>query len=102
MQTKLLFLSLVLSTSSLFAQQDSSTTSSKSSMPETQTLFKNNKVRGGFGGPIFSWSQANGKTGYGAGGGGGVVMDRFFVGLFGMGETFDRVNIGQDQLVRET
>ena len=102
MQTKLLFLSLVLSTSSLFAQQDSSSVSSKSGNHdtyETQTLFKNNKLRGGFGGPIFSWSQANGKTGYGAGGGGGVVMDRFFVGLFGMGETFDRVNIGQDQLV---
>jgi hypothetical protein len=85
MQTKLFFFALMLFSGSLFAQQ------------ETQTLFKNSKVRGGFGGPIFSWSNTNNKTGYGAGGGGGVVMDRFFVGLFGMGETFDRINIGGNE-----
>lgn len=86
MHTKLFLLALVLSSSPLFAQQ------------ETETLFKNSRLRGGFGGPIFSWSQANQKTGYGAGGGGGVVFDRFFVGLFGMGETFERPQIGQEQL----
>jgi hypothetical protein len=92
MQTKLFFFALILFSAPLFAQQETS------QAPETQTLFKNSRIRGGFGGPIFSWSQANHKTGFGAGGGGGVVMDRFFIGLFGMGETFDRVNIGQDQL----
>ena len=86
MQTKLFLFALILSSSSLFAQQ------------ETQTLFKNSKVSGGFGGPIFSWSKTNNKTGFGAGGGGGVVLDRFFVGLFGMGETFDRLSIGNEQL----
>lgn len=82
MQTKLILFALLLSSTALFAQE------------ETQTLFKNSKVRGGFGGPIFSWSNTNNKTGYGAGGGGGVVLDRFFVGLFGMGETFDRISVG--------
>ena len=82
MQTKLFFFALILSSSSLFAQQ------------QDETLFKNSKIRGGFGGPIFSWSNTNNKTGYGAGGGGGVVFDRVFIGLFGMGETFDRISIG--------
>ncbi|MCE7926551.1 MAG: hypothetical protein DYG98_26185 [Haliscomenobacteraceae bacterium CHB4] len=65
---------------------------------EQEILFRNARVRGGFGGPIFSWSHTNGETGYGAGGGGGVVFDRFFVGLFGMGETFDNPVIGRNQL----
>ncbi|MCY7330176.1 MAG: hypothetical protein LH618_16615, partial [Saprospiraceae bacterium] len=86
MHTKLLLLALLFASSSLFAQQ------------ETETLFKNNRISGGFGGPIFSWSHANNQTGYGAGGGGGVVFHRFFVGLFGMGETFERPQIGEDQL----
>lgn len=65
---------------------------------QQETLFENARVRGGFGGPIFSWSNTNGQTGYGAGGGGGVVFDQFFIGLFGMGETFDNPVIGQQQL----
>ncbi len=86
MHTKLLFFALMLFSSSLFAQiQD-------------ETLFRNARIRGGFGGPIFSYSQVNGKTGYGSGGGGGVVFDRLFLGLFGMGEVFDTPKIGQDQL----
>ncbi len=63
-----------------------------------ETLFRNSRIRGGFAGPIFSWSRVDGKTGYGVGGGAGVVFDRVFVGLFGMGETFDAVNVGSDQL----
>lgn len=88
MQTKLFLFALILSCSSaLFAQQQSD-----------ETLFKNSHIRGGFGGPIFSWSKNNNKTGYGAGGGGGVVFDRLFVGLFGMGETFERPTVGEQQL----
>ncbi len=86
MPAKLLLFALILASAPLFAQQ------------ETETLFKNNRISGGFGGPILSWSQTNNKTGYGAGGGGGVVFNRFFVGLFGMGETFERPQIGEDQL----
>lgn len=92
MQTKFFLLVLLFSSSALFAQQETP------QPQESQTLFKNSRIRGGFGGPIFSWSKANGKTGFGAGGGGGVVLDNVFIGLFGMGETFDRVNIGQDQI----
>ncbi len=76
----------MLSSTALFAQK------------ENETLFKNSRVTGGFGGPIFSWSNNNSKTGYGAGGGGGVVLNNFFIGLFGMGETFERPKIGSQQL----
>ena len=86
MHKKFSFFALLLLTLPVFAQQ------------KEQILFQNARVRGGFGGPIFSWSHTNGKTGYGAGGGGGVVFDQFFVGLFGMGETFDNPVIGQPQL----
>ena len=86
MHTRIFLIALLFSSFTAFGQQ------------ETETLFKNSRIRGGFGGPIFSWSQTNNKIGYGAGGGGGVVFDRFFVGLFGMGETFERPQPGQDQL----
>lgn len=86
MHTRIFLVALLFSSFTAFGQQ------------ETETLFKNSRIRGGFGGPIFSWSQTNNKIGYGAGGGGGVVFDRFFVGLFGMGETFERPQPGQDQL----
>ena len=86
MHTKTLFFALMLSFTTAYAQQ------------QQETLFQNARVRGGFGGPIFSWSNTNGQIGYGAGGGGGVVFDRLFVGLFGMGETFDNVVVGEQQL----
>ncbi len=85
MNTKLLFFALLLSASGLFAQ-------------EQQTLFNHARVTGGFGGPIFSLSHTNGQTGYGAGGGGGVVFNQFYAGLFGMGETFGPIHYGHDQL----
>ena len=95
-KTKLLF-ALLVSAAPLFAQEQMPDPTPD--LRQDQTLFNNARIRGGFGGPMFSWSQTNNKTGYGAGGGGGVVIDQFFVGLFGMGETFDAVQIGQQQLV---
>jgi hypothetical protein len=86
MYTKLFAFLLLLAASPIFAQQ------------QDETLFRRSHLRGGFGGPIFSYSQSNGHTGYGSGGGGGVVFDRLFVGLFGMGETFDVPKVGQKQL----
>ena len=86
MRTTLLFFALMLLSSPLFSQQ------------QEETLFRNARLRGGFGGPIFSYSQANGQTAYGSGGGGGLVFDRLFVGLFGMGEFFDAPKVGQKQL----
>ena len=51
-----------------------------------QTLFKKSRVRGGFGGPSFSYSKVKGHEGYGAGGGGGVVFQNLFLGAYGSGE----------------
>lgn len=87
MYKTILFLILAISPLFLLAQQ------------QDETLFRNSRVRGGFISPIFSWSHANGKTGYGAGGGLGVVFDNFFIGLYGMGETFDAPKSGPTQLV---
>ncbi len=86
MHTKILIFALMFFTVTAFAQK------------EQETLFKNAHLRGGFGSAIFSWSNTHNKTGYGAGGGGGVVFDRFFLGLFGMGETFDYPAVSSTQL----
>lgn len=86
MNKSLLLFALMLCTTALFSQQ------------QDETLFQRTRVRGGFVSPIFSWSHANNRTGYGAGGGAGVVFDQFFVGLFGMGETFDVPKVGENQL----
>jgi len=95
MNKTLLFFAFFISAVSAFAQDNEPAPEQK---PE-QTLFNHARIRGGFGGPMFSWSQVNNQTGYGAGGGGGVVIDQFFVGLFGMGETFDTPVVGENQLV---
>lgn len=86
MHKKLSLFALLLFTVPVFAQQ------------EEQTLVRNGSVVGGFGGPIVSWSSTNGKTGFGTGVGGGVLFDQFFIGLFGMFETFDNIVVGQPQL----
>ncbi|HMX41605.1 MAG TPA: hypothetical protein PK971_03975 [Saprospiraceae bacterium] len=85
MRTKLLVFLLALAACPLFAQQ-----------PE-QTLFRRDRLRGGFGGPIFTCGLSSERNSYGAGGGGGLVFDRVFVGLFGMGDVFDVPKIGRDQ-----
>jgi hypothetical protein len=56
---------------------------------EEQTLFKKATAVGGFGGPTFSYGKIAGRHGYGAGGGGGVVLDNFFLGAHGQSEMFD-------------
>ncbi len=53
-----------------------------------QTLFQKTKIRGGFGGPIFTYGKVKGNGGYGAGGGGGLVFNQFMLGGFGQGEIF--------------
>lgn len=52
---------------------------------DTETLFKNATITGGFGGPIFEYSTFDGNYQPGAGGGGGIVAKNFFIGGFGMG-----------------
>lgn len=86
MHTKLIFFPLLFAFSvPLFAQ-------------EQETVFRSARLTGGFGGPIFSLSHTNGQTGYGAGGGGGLVFNQVFVGLFGMGETFGPIRYNREQL----
>jgi len=53
-----------------------------------QTLFNKSKIRGGFGGPIFTYGQIDGNRGYGAGGGGGLIVHQAMIGVFGHGEMF--------------
>lgn len=43
----------------------------------------------GFGGPIFSAMPANSEYGLGFGGGGGIVINDFFIGGFGIGNNLD-------------
>jgi hypothetical protein len=53
-----------------------------------QTLFQKAKIRGGFGGPIFTYSKVKDFHGFGAGGGGGIVVNQAMIGAFGQGEVF--------------
>lgn len=55
-----------------------------------ETLGNTARVKGGFGGPYFLFSQADGRSGGGAGGGGAFIINDFFIGGFGQGETFGR------------
>ncbi|MBL7826560.1 MAG: hypothetical protein JNJ57_08020 [Saprospiraceae bacterium] len=96
MKAKTLAFALFLSVSYLSAQDSIAT---RSIERKQETLFNHARLRGGFGGPIFAWSHNNNKTGYGAGGGGGLVFDRFFIGAFGMAETFDNPLANKEHLV---
>lgn len=65
---------------------------------DTQTLFGDARVVGGFGGPIFEYGNLNGQFGTNVGGGGGIVFRQFFLGGFGMGGTdFATVEYNADE-----
>lgn len=67
-------------------------------LAQEETLFDNASVVGGFGGPLFVYSNVNNEFGSGAGGGGGVIINQFFIGGFGVGlGNFADVNIGNDR-----
>jgi hypothetical protein len=55
---------------------------------EEETIFKKATVHGGFGGPIFEVTSMNDQTGMMFGGGGGVIVNDFFIGGFGQGGSF--------------
>jgi hypothetical protein len=48
---------------------------------------KHNRI-GGFGGPIFLGSSLNNSFDLGIGGGGGIVINDFYIGVFGIGQVF--------------
>ena len=52
-----------------------------------ETLFRNAKLVGAFGGPIVEFSKIDGDFRTSSGGGGGVVIGNFFVGGYGLGTT---------------
>jgi len=52
-----------------------------------ETLFKNARLVGAFGGPMLEFSKLDGETRTFSGGGGGIVISNFFVGAYGMGTT---------------
>ena len=56
-----------------------------------ETLFNRARVVGGFGSPIFEWGLG-GKTNTSVGGGGGIVIENFFLGGYGLGSVdFDEL-----------
>ena len=64
-----------------------------SMVAQDETLFKNAKVIGGFGGPIVEFSSINGEVGTDVGGGGALILNNFFIGGYGMGTTFPEINV---------
>jgi len=50
-----------------------------------ETLFNRTHVVGAFGGPIFEYSNFGDNFDVSAGGGGGLVIDNFFIGAYGLG-----------------
>lgn len=76
---KILTLLFCLSVWSLSAQQE--------------TLFDNLDVIGGFGSPIVEIGSINGEVGADVGGGGALVLDRLFIGGYGMGTDYPEYTI---------
>lgn len=71
-------------------------TLSISAQEKTQTLFSDENSYGGFGGPIVEFSSINGTTVADVGGGGGFLVNSFFVGGYGLGNDAAQVSI-EDQ-----
>ena len=58
------------------------------SLSAQQTLFNRSSFQiGGFGAPIIEFSDLNGNFGVSVGGGGGIMLDHFFIGAYGLGST---------------
>lgn len=63
---------------------------------KTQTIFSDENSYGGFGGPIVEFSSINGMTVGDVGGGGGFIVNNFFVGGYGLGNDAAQVEF-EDQ-----
>lgn len=53
-----------------------------------ETLASSSRVKGGFGSPFFTFSQASEENGVGAGIGGAFIVNDFFIGAATQGESF--------------
>lgn len=61
---------------------------------QTETLFSRSDIRfGGFGGPIVEYSTVNDQAVVDVGGGGGLLINDFFVGGYGMGSEVGTLQI---------
>lgn len=84
---RLILLALLATSASVFAQDEPSK-QDKSSEATYQTIFNPEKVRiSGFGGPFMNFTTVDEKYGNFLGLGGGLTLNEFFFGLFGMGMT---------------
>lgn len=81
---RLLFVLLAsLTTAALFGQHE--------------TLFSKSRVIGGFGGPLLEFGNIKGEMATSVGGGGGVIIDNFFIGAYGLGSVRNlRYNINNE------
>ena len=60
------------------------------SLSAQQTLLNRSSFQvGGFGAPIVEFSDLNGNFGVSVGGGGGIMLNHFFIGAYGLGSTHD-------------
>ena len=66
-----------------------------------ETLSGRARVKGGFGGPFFGYSQADGQSGAGGGGGGALILNDIFIGGFGQGESFGQRTVGSRRYTTE-
>ncbi|MEK7257098.1 MAG: hypothetical protein AAB316_20250 [Bacteroidota bacterium] len=83
MKSRLVFF-LLLASASLFAQDD-------------QTLFSDVNRIGGWGGPIFEYSNFDDDVEVTTGGGGALVLDDFYLGGYGLGKySFSKTNTGDN------
>lgn len=64
---------------------------------QQETLFDDLDVIGGFGGPIVEIGSINGEVGADVGGGGALVMDRLFIGGYGMGTDYPEYTIADGE-----
>ncbi len=58
-----------------------------------ETLFSEFDIRGGFGGPIIEIGAINGEVGAITGGGGALIMSKFFIGGYGLGSDYAEIVI---------
>lgn len=60
---------------------------------QTETLFKDLKVIGAFGGPLIEIGSINGEVGADVGGGGAVLFQNLFLGGYGLGTDYPQANV---------
>lgn len=63
---------------------------------KAETLVKDVKTLGVFGGPIIEFGQINGEFGADVGGGGALMINNFFFGGYGLGTDYPQIQIEEE------